>query len=44
VARAEGEAPLSVSYRLLARLEVDEGKLERARLGLLGAQRYYLLE
>jgi transposase len=34
VARAEGEAPLSVSYRLLARLEVDEGKLERARRGL----------
>jgi transposase len=28
------EAPLSVSYRLLARLEVDEGKLERARRGL----------
>jgi transposase len=34
VARAEGEAPLSVIYRLLARLEVDEGKLERARRGL----------
>jgi len=34
VARAEGEAPLSVGYRLLARLEVDEGKLERARRGL----------
>ncbi len=34
VARAEGEAPLSVSYRLLARLEVDRGKLERARRGL----------
>jgi transposase len=30
----KGEAPLSVSYRLLARLEVDEGKLERARRGL----------
>jgi Transposase len=29
----KGEAPLSVSYRLLARLEVDEGKLERARRG-----------
>ncbi len=32
--RAEGVAPLSVGYRLLARLEVDEGKLERARRGL----------
>ena len=30
----KGEAPLSVSCRLLARLEVDEGKLERARRGL----------
>jgi len=30
----KGEAPLSVGYRLLARLEVDEGKLERARRGL----------
>jgi transposase len=30
----KGEAPLSVSYRLLARLEVDEGKLERGRRGL----------
>jgi hypothetical protein len=30
----KGEAPLSVSYRLLARLEVDPGKLERARRGL----------
>jgi hypothetical protein len=30
----KGEAPLSVSYRLPARLEVDEGKLERARRGL----------
>jgi transposase len=28
----KGEAPLSVSYRLLARLEVDEGKLEREAL------------
>jgi len=27
-----GEAPLSVGYRLLARLEVDEGKLEREAL------------
>jgi len=30
----KGEPPLSVGYRLLARLEVDEGKLERARRGL----------
>jgi Transposase len=30
----KGEAPLSLGYRLLARLEVDEGKLERARRGL----------
>jgi len=30
----KGEAPLSVDYRLLARLEVDEGKLGRARRGL----------
>ena len=30
----KGEPPLSVSYRLLARLEVDEGKLERVRRGL----------
>jgi len=30
----KGEAPLAVSYRLLARLEVDPGKLERARRGL----------
>ena len=30
----KGEAPLSVSYRLLARLEVDQGKLEPARRGL----------
>jgi hypothetical protein len=30
----KGEAPLSVGYRLLTRLEVDEGKLERARRGL----------
>jgi hypothetical protein len=30
----KGEAPLSVGYRLLARLEVDEEKLERARRGL----------
>jgi transposase len=28
----KGEAPLSVSYRLLARLEVDEGKLGREAL------------
>jgi transposase len=28
----KGEAPLSVGYRLLARLEVDEGKLEREAL------------
>jgi transposase len=28
----KGEAPLSVSYRLLTRLEVDEGKLEREAL------------
>jgi hypothetical protein len=30
----KGEAPLSVGCRLPARLEVDEGKLERARRGL----------
>ncbi len=30
----KGEAPLSVGYRSLTRLEVDEGKLERARRGL----------
>jgi len=30
----KGEAPVAVHYRLLARLEVDEGKLERARRGL----------
>jgi len=30
----KGEVSLSVGYRLLARLEVDEGKLERARRGL----------
>ena len=30
----KGEAPLPVGYRLLARLEVDQGKLERARRGL----------
>ena len=30
----KGEAPVAVRYRLLARLEVDEGKLERARRGL----------
>jgi transposase len=28
----KGEAPLSVGYRLLARLEVDQGKLEREAL------------
>ena len=30
----KGEAPVAVRYRLLARVEVDEGKLERARRGL----------
>ncbi|MCS7219569.1 MAG: IS1634 family transposase [Thermus sp.] len=30
----KGEAPVGVRYRLLARVEVDEGKLERARRGL----------
>ena len=34
VARAEGEPPLAVGYRPLVRVELDQGKLERARQGL----------